>query len=262
MAPKPALYLTGAIAAGLFSTLSGASITMTSAPGQAVFRQAEAIAQTGVNLPFKLDGKPVYVQRSGTWQEAQLRGYRYSSNTGALYTVQYTRDQSTEQNVPATRIMSLAQAQQQRIAKAVYDVSSPAGLQQMLESHNQWRKRYGLSPLTWSPQLATYAQEWATKLLRENRFEHRRNSPYGENLASASGQQFSPERVVRLWGEEVKDYNYATNSCQAGKMCGHFTQIVWRDTKQVGCGVARSNGKEVWVCNYNPPGNYSGRKPY
>jgi uncharacterized protein YkwD len=220
-----------------------------------------AHAQTA-QIPFKLDGKPVYVQRNGTWQEAQLRGYRSNSATGTLYTVQYVRDNSTEQNVPTTRIISLVEAQRRNLATTVYDVSSQAGIQQMLTAHNSWRKRTGVPPLTWSPQLANYAQEWANKLARENKFEHRKNSPYGENLAWAGGQQLSPERVVNMWGEEVKDYNYSANACKPGKMCGHYTQIVWRNTKQVGCGMARANGKEVWVCNYNPPGNYRGQRPY
>jgi len=213
-------------------------------------------------IPFKLDGNPVYVQRNGTWQEAHLRGYRSNTRTGTLYTVQYVRDNTTEQNVSPSRIISLAEARRRQITTNVYDVATQAGIQQMLDAHNAWRRKAGVPPLTWSPQLANYAQEWATQLLKENRFEHRKNNPYGENLAMAGGQQFSPERVVTMWGEEVKDYNYSTNSCKPGKMCGHYTQIVWRNTKQVGCGMARGNGKEVWVCNYNPPGNFIGRRPY
>lgn len=240
------------------AALSATTWTQDTTSFPAMFPVQAQIAQ----IPFKLDGKPVYVQRNGTWQEAQLRGYRSNSATGTVYTVQYVRDNSTEQNVPTTRIISLAEAQRRNIATTVYDVSSQAGIQQMLSAHNSWRKRTGVPPLTWSPQLANYAQEWANKLARENKFEHRKNSPYGENLAWAGGQQLSPERVVNMWGEEVKDYNYNANSCKPGKMCGHYTQIVWRNTKQVGCGMARSNGKEVWVCNYNPPGNYRGQRPY
>jgi len=233
-------------------------LTATAAPNQAQIRRPQLAQQ----IPFQLDGKPVYVQRNGKWQEAQLRGYRTNSVTGTVYTVYYTSDRSTEQNVPTARIISLEEAQRRQIATTVYDVSSPAGIQQMVDAHNSWRKKTSVPPLTWSPQLATYAQEWATKLLQENKFEHRKNSSYGENLAAASGQQLSPNQVVTMWGEEVSDYNYAANSCKPGKMCGHYTQVVWRNTKQVGCGMARGNGKEVWVCNYNPPGNYRGQRPY
>jgi uncharacterized protein YkwD len=225
-------------------------------------KQVPAASSRLAQVPFKLDGKPVYVQRNGTWQEAQLRGYRSSSATGTVYTVQYVKDNAIEENVSPSRMMSLAEAQSRNIATTVYDVSTQAGIQQMLDAHNSWRSKAGVPPLTWSPQLANYAQEWATKLLQEKRFEHRKNNAYGENLAAASGQQLSPERVVTMWGEEVKDYNYAKNSCARDKMCGHYTQIVWRNSKQVGCGMARGNGREVWVCNYNPPGNFVGQRPY
>jgi hypothetical protein len=72
--------------------------------------------------------------------------------------------------------------------------------------------------------------------------------------------------VVDAWGNEKKDYDYANNSCQSGAVCGHYTQVVWRSTKLVGCGVAScsaGNSKaQVWVCQYSPPGNYVGERPY
>jgi PadR family transcriptional regulator len=49
-------------------------------------------------------------------------------------------------------------------------------------------------------------------------------------------------------------------SCRG--VCGHYTQIVWSNTREVGCGVARDSNREVWVCNYNPPGNWIGERPY
>ncbi len=132
----------------------------------------------------------------------------------------------------------------------------------MVDAHNRWRDTVRVPHLRWNAQLANYAQEWANYLLRTNKFEHRSNSPYGENLASASGQMLSPSRVLDMWGNEVNDYNYASNSCTPGQMCGHYTQVVWRNTSEVGCAVARNDQKEVWVCNYNPPGNYTGQRPY
>lgn len=220
-----------------------------------------AIAQAP-KPPFPLDGKPVFVsQQSGQWQEARLAGYRWDSRTGFRYDVMYTNNQ-VERQVGVDRIITLETARQKGIATKAYDVASQSGVTQMLTAHNTWRKRYGVPPLTWSPQLASYAQEWANKLARENRFSHRPNNRYGENLASATGQQMSPDQVVNMWGNEVADYNYASNTCKPGKMCGHYTQVVWKTTTQLGCGMARNGNREVWVCNYNPPGNYVGRKPY
>ncbi|MDY6782447.1 MAG: pathogenesis-related family 1 protein [Cyanobacteriota bacterium] len=209
-----------------------------------------------------LDGKPVYVLRNNRWREARLAGWNWRSDTGERYSVVYLEDNRNEEGVSRDRIRSLDEAKRAGLSTNIYDLSTQAGIDQMLEAHNQWRAKVGVSPLRWSSQLATYAQQWADYLLAQNKFEHRSSSPYGENLASASGQQLSPARVVEMWGNEVRHYNYRTNRCAPGEMCGHYTQVVWRNTVEVGCAMARENGREVWVCNYNPPGNVIGRKPY
>lgn len=132
----------------------------------------------------------------------------------------------------------------------------------ILQAHNQTRSQLGLPPLQWSPELANYAQTWAKDLVASNRFDHRPQSPYGENLFWGSGKRWSPQDVVKSWADEARFYDYASNTCQRGKVCGHYTQIIWRKTTQVGCGVARDTRQEIWVCNYNPPGNFIGQKPY
>lgn len=215
----------------------------------------------GPRPPFALDGKPVYVF-SGQWREARLSGYTWDSRTGFLYSAVYAHNDRTEEGVTSQRILSAADARRQGIATNAHDVSSQAGVNHILNAHNTLRKRYGLPALTWSPKLASYAQQWANTLLHKNGFQHRPNAPYGENLAEASGQQLTPEQVVNMWGSESRYYDHAGNSCAPGNVCGHFTQIVWKDTKDVGCGMARNDRREVWVCNYNPPGNVIGRKPY
>ncbi len=74
------------------------------------------------------------------------------------------------------------------------------------------------------------------------------------------GAPASPAQVVNAWDSEAADYDYSSNKCR--KVCGHYTQIVWASTKEVGCGVARNAHREIWVCDYNPPGNYIGKRPY
>lgn len=70
----------------------------------------------------------------------------------------------------------------------------------------------------------------------------------------------SPGQVVGAWAAEARDYDRRRDTC-AG-VCGHYTQIVWRATRNVGCGVASDPEREIWVCEYDPPGNYVGYRPY
>jgi pathogenesis-related protein 1 len=130
----------------------------------------------------------------------------------------------------------------------------------MLAAHNAVRAHLGIPPLEWSGRLADQAQSWANRLLTSNRFAHRADHFYGENLFEIAGASASPEQVVDAWAAESRDYDYAANRCR--KVCGHYTQLVWATTKAVGCGVARNSRREIWVCNYDPPGNYVGKRPY
>lgn len=134
---------------------------------------------------------------------------------------------------------------------------------QILATHNAWREKTGVPPLSWSNDLAAYALDWANTLKDQGcDIEHRDPNQYGENLAWAGGAHLSPETVVNLWGAEEAFYNYDRNSCKRGEVCGHYTQLVWRDSRSVGCAVAHCSDSEAWVCNYDPPGNVIGEKPY
>ncbi|CAK0753709.1 pathogenesis-related protein 1 [Azospirillaceae bacterium] len=137
----------------------------------------------------------------------------------------------------------------------------PARFQGIVSAHNQVRRSVGVSDLVWSSSVAAQAQSWADELGERNcQMEHSR-SQYGENLAWASGTRLTPSRVVQMWADEKSFYDEQRNECVGGE-CGHYTQVVWGDSKQVGCGVVRCGNAEVWVCNYNPPGNYRGKRPY
>lgn len=132
--------------------------------------------------------------------------------------------------------------------------------QEIVAAHNSVRARHGLPPLRWSNELAEYAQNWANTLIARGEFSHHSNPRYGENLFEISGASATARDVVSAWAAEGKNYNYRNNTCSG--RCGHYTQIVWRDTKLVGCGMARDGRREVWVCNYAPHGNIVGERPY
>lgn len=131
--------------------------------------------------------------------------------------------------------------------------------EEMLNAHNDIRSRIDLPPLQWSEELATYSQKWANSLMTNNRIAHNSNSPYGENII-ATGLGATPTSVVNEWASESQSYTYITNTCDGE--CGHYTQLVWRSTREVGCAMAQNNQREIWVCSYDPPGNYRGEWPY
>jgi len=143
--------------------------------------------------------------------------------------------------------------------------TEPENMKGMVDRHNYWRTKVNIKNVTWSDDLAKVAQEWAENLAsRGCILEHRSgkwDSPYGENIYWSSGMTNTPDKVVDSWAEEIQYFNKDTGKCEGG-VCGHYTQIVWANTSQIGCGMARCGNQEVWVCNYNPPGNYVGQKPY
>lgn len=130
----------------------------------------------------------------------------------------------------------------------------------MLAAHNEVRARLDVPPLRWSNRLAASAQDWAVRLLEEGQFYHRPHPVFGENLFEITGGRASADMVVSDWAGEARDYSYRANTCRG--VCGHYTQIIWNSTREVGCAVARDQSREVWVCNYDPPGNWVGERPY
>jgi pathogenesis-related protein 1 len=149
------------------------------------------------------------------------------------------------------------QSQDLSVRSGMHSVNALA--QEMLTVHNAIRAERKLPPLQWSNELAAYSKRWANTLLAKNLSIHNPNSPYGENIFLA-GVGSAPSLAVKQWASESRDYDYRTNSCRTD--CGHYTQIVWRDSRRVGCALARGSQRDVWVCSYDPPGNYRGEWPY
>jgi len=134
---------------------------------------------------------------------------------------------------------------------------------QILERHAYWRADVGLAPLTWSEDMAKLAEEWTYQLKREGcAFYHRPNNSYGENLFMGTVGYYDAGDAIDSWASEKADYDYESNRCNQGKVCGHYTQIVWNNTTEVGCASIVCEGNVIWVCNYQPAGNYVGQKPY
>ena len=169
--------------------------------------------------------------------------------------------------------------------------------QQVLDAQNNERKSLGISPLTWSPGLAQYAQQRADFLAAQNdiwltHLDDRGKSSntfkpgeeIGENLYQSSNWSSSgPGKTAPLseavlgvhnvpglkdlpgWLDEKPWYHYDDNTCDPGRKCGHYTQMVWKASQLVGC-AKRTSTFNGWLytyiaCEYYPAGNIGG-KPY
>ncbi|KAJ9159333.1 hypothetical protein P3X46_024843 [Hevea brasiliensis] len=156
-------------------------------------------------------------------------------------------------SLPLTFLLSIA-----LITFPSYAQDTP---QDYLNVHNQARADVGLGPLTWDDKVAAYAQNYANQRIGDCNLVHS-DGPYGENLAWGSGD-LSGIDAVKMWVDEKPYYDYNSNSCAPGQMCGHYTQVVWRDSVRLGCAKVTCNNGETFIgCNYDPPGNYIGQRPY
>jgi uncharacterized protein YkwD len=135
--------------------------------------------------------------------------------------------------------------------------------QEILDAHNSYRSQVGVPPLQWSDSLAASAQQWANQLAATGTFEH---SSAGENLAQGSSGAFSITNLVNMWGSEKQYFVYGifpeVSNSGSWSDVGHYTQMIWRNTTEVGCGLASGNGNDILVCHYNPPGNVIGQNVF
>ncbi|KAM3291377.1 basic form of pathogeneis-related protein 1 [Capsicum chacoense] len=133
--------------------------------------------------------------------------------------------------------------------------------QDYLNAHNEVRRQIGVGSMTWDNKLEAFAQNYANKRIGDCRMQHS-SGPYGENLA-AGYPQLHAAGAVKMWVNENQWYNYNTNTCAPEKVCGHYTQVVWQNSIRLGCARVRcNNGWYFIICNYDPPGNWRGKRPY
>jgi pathogenesis-related protein 1 len=127
-----------------------------------------------------------------------------------------------------------------------------------------------LPGMDWSSAASAAANAWA----RQCTWSHDpalRTLGMGQNLYASTGAA-TPAAAVASWASEAADYDLASNTCRASQVCGHYTQLVWRSSVGLGCAIERCTtgspfagaGAAWWnvVCDYAPPGNFVGERPY
>ena len=139
----------------------------------------------------------------------------------------------------------------------------------VLAAHNRERATLDIEPLRWNAGLAADAQKWADHLAATGSFKHapeQDDDPQGENLWAGTRDAFVLESRVGAWIREksyfkqgVFPHNSTTGNVED---VGHYTQLIWRDTRQVGCAQAAGGREDILVCRYSSAGNYIGERVY
>ncbi|XWS41990.1 hypothetical protein CRYUN_Cryun17cG0130000 [Craigia yunnanensis] len=126
----------------------------------------------------------------------------------------------------------------------------PSAARVFLEAHNQARAAVGVGPLKWSEQLANATGRLARyqRNKMDCQFANLTGRKYGGNQYWGSGAAKTPRLAVDSWVKEKNYYNYANNSCEQNHMCALYTQVVWKNSSELGtarftssidCGVLR-----------------------
>merc|ERR1719277_1466310 len=134
----------------------------------------------------------------------------------------------------------------------------------MLRAHAAVRERAGLAPLRWSDGLAALAAARVAKLVDNGCYIRHSSVDYrwdkagfeyvGENLYKVINMEPTGVDVADAWYAEIADYNYGRvgDACTkrrcAGRLrppcaLGHFTQVMWAATTDLGCKLAECPGE-------------------
>jgi uncharacterized protein YkwD len=151
---------------------------------------------------------------------------------------------------------------------AIFAIASADVMTDSLDAHNKYRAAVGVPNLAWSSSLADQAQAWAETLAQNGQISHSTGrSNIGESLAYGTERRSTVTGFVDAWGAEKADFveEEIYPACSATgdvEDVKHYTQMVWEETTEVGCGLATDSGKMYYVCQYHPAGNINGQPAY
>jgi uncharacterized protein YkwD len=139
----------------------------------------------------------------------------------------------------------------------------------LLAAQNAERLRLRVKPLVWSAKLAEHAKKWAQTLAVSDMFEHApvgADGGEGENLWTGTKDDYTPEEMIGFFIDEGKLFKRGkfpdVSTTGRWEDVGHYTQIVWKDTREVGCAIVSNRQSDYLVCRYFPAGNVIGQQAY
>ncbi|HEX7855252.1 MAG TPA: CAP domain-containing protein [Sphingobium sp.] len=140
----------------------------------------------------------------------------------------------------------------------------------VLGMHNDEREALGVSPLTWDDGLALDAARYAREMAQTNLFRHSPRSsralPSGENLWMGPRRLYDYEVMIGSFLDEKRLFRRGgklPNISVSGRWAdvGHYSQMIWRGTRKIGCALGEGRNYDYFVCRYFPAGNVFGQGP-
>ena len=164
---------------------------------------------------------------------------------------------------PKRILKNLGGKKENKVIKLAEDDNLENIRKNALMKHNFYRKKHQVGDLVRNSEIEAIAQAYSKKLSSVKGTGHSgntyNNSPLGENLYYVWGSYqmtVTGADATESWYNEVSKYDFNNPGFTSG--IGHFTQLVWKGSKELGCGASCENNYCAVTCNYFPAGNYLG----
>lgn len=184
-----------------------------------------------------------------------------TTDTGAITITKYATVQTTHlQTIISTKFYTTTSILYHSTTGTLTEsaITRPTSLDtsfqtEILSKHNELRTSHGVAGLNWSSTLYEEAQKIADNYVCDGELEHS-DLPFGENLALG----YNTSNAVMAWYNEYVNYNYTAGIFSENT--GHFTQLVWKNTTELGCAyvICGQYYGQYTVCEYKAPGNVLG----
>lgn len=229
-------------------------------PSAQRFMRASSVPPSGAQTSLSLSStelhrltstaaKPPFGAGSPLRQQPTANGVRPTSSAATLqHHHQHFQSQPHLSGGTSSRTGTpvLSALRRNKSQSPVLRKTAPAGSSDFerdcLRAHNEFRARHGVAPLRLNRKLCRFAEEWAKVIAARGTPAHRNNSPYGENIfcswSSASAVHVEGGEPPEHWYDEGVNHVFGREPTTL--KTGHFTQVVWRDSRELGVGIARN----------------------